>query len=245
MRIVKKLSLLLFATFIFPALVSLIWWLSVDRPGHWRSASWESAQILPPARTINGARIHIMAARTGGLKGAFSEHTWIVTKRNHDNRYTRYDKVGWGTPVRKNAYAADALWYSNTPRIIKTIHGDEAQKLIPEIEAAIANYPHQTHGSYRIWPGPNSNSFTAHILRAVPELDVVLPPTAVGRDFLAGDRLIHIDRLGRNLQLSLSGYFGVSLGRKSGVEIQLLGLVAGIDLWPLGIKLPGIGRIGF
>ena len=41
------------------------------------------------------------------------------------------------------------------------------------------------------------------------------------------------------------GLAGVMLGVEEGVEINLLGLVFGID--PLGpaVKLPGIGRIGF
>ena len=43
-------------------------------------------------------------------------------------------------------------------------------------------------GDYRIWPGPNSNSFTAAILRAVPELGVSLPANAIGRDYR--DRLL-------------------------------------------------------
>jgi hypothetical protein len=30
-----------------------------------------------------------------------------------------------------------------------------------------------------------------------------------------------------------------------GVELQVLGLVAGIDLLPLGLKIPAFGRIGF
>ena len=38
---------------------------------------------------------------------------------------------------------------------------------------------------YRIWPGPNSNSFVAHVLREVPELGTTLPPNATGRDFEA------------------------------------------------------------
>ena len=38
--------------------------------------------------------------------------------------------------------------------------------------------------SYRVWPGPNSNTFTAFVLREVPELRVDLPPTAIGKDYL-------------------------------------------------------------
>ena len=56
-----------------------------------------------------------MAARTGGLKGAFSVHTWIVIKKAGAKAYERYDKVGWGMPIRRNAYPADGRWYSNVP----------------------------------------------------------------------------------------------------------------------------------
>jgi hypothetical protein len=37
-----------------------------------------------------------------------------------------------------------------------------------------------------MWPGPNSNTFTAAVLRAVPELAILLPPNAIGKDFRDG-----------------------------------------------------------
>ena len=75
-----------------------------------------------------------MAARTGGFKGALSVHSWIVLKKPGEDAYVRYDKVGWGSPVRRNAYAADALWYSNRPFVVHAVTGDEAERLLPEVE---------------------------------------------------------------------------------------------------------------
>ena len=45
-------------------------------------------------------------------------------------------------------------------------------EVIPKIEAAVKAYPYARYGSYRVWPGPNSNTFTATILRAASEIDV-------------------------------------------------------------------------
>ena len=110
MRWTKGLLLVLLAVFLFPAALSAGWWLVLERPGSWREADWSSAGILPTAASEREAVIHVMAARTGGLKGALSTHSWIVAKRAGAPAYDRYDKVGWGNPVRRNAYAADARW---------------------------------------------------------------------------------------------------------------------------------------
>ncbi|MGZ8389475.1 MAG: DUF3750 domain-containing protein, partial [Rhodoplanes sp.] len=98
-------------------------------------------------------------------------------------------------------------------------------------------------GDYRIWPGPNSNSFTAAILRAVPELGVALPPNAVGRDFRAGFYAGRTDS-GTGVELNLRGFAAMKFGWVEGVEVNLLGLVAGVDVRRPALKLPGFGRIG-
>ena len=55
-------------------------------------------------------------------------------------------------------------------------------RTLARIEAAVASYPYADR--YTAWPGPNSNSFVAHVLRAVPELKVDLPSTAIGKDYV-------------------------------------------------------------
>jgi len=244
MRIFKWLSLAFLFLYLLPVGAAVGLWLLEDRPASWREADWSATGILPKPADDREATVHIFSAMSGGLKGAIASHGWIVLKDRDASRYDRYDKVGWGQPIRKNAYAPDARWYSNPPRLVKTVRGQEAERLIPKIEAAIAAYPYAQPGGYRIWPGPNSNTFVAHVLREVPEIGAVLPPDGVGRDYLPGPAFIRLDPDGRDLHLSLGGYAGLSVGLRSGFEINLLGLAAGFDFFRPAVKIPGFGRIG-
>lgn len=111
-------------------------------PPNWRGASWASSGLLPEAAQVQPASVILLASRTGRWKGIFAEHMSIVLKRAGDRAWTRYDVVGWGTPVRKNAYVADAYWYGNAPRVIYRMDGAEAEQLIPTLEHTIAAYPY-------------------------------------------------------------------------------------------------------
>jgi len=129
------------------------------------------------------------------------------------------------------------------PVSIADVSGPEAEALIPRIEAAVADYRYAQYGDYRMWPGPNSNSFVAMVLRAVPELGVVLPANAVGRDYRDGFYAGLTDsRTG--IEIKPVWPRGRENRWVEGIEINLLGLVAGLDLRQPGIKLPGFGRIG-
>lgn len=246
----KKILFRLFAfivcIFILPALASQAYWqLSGNQASSWHRADWSSASILPQASQDREAAIYIMSAKTGRWKGGFSVHSWIVVKEEGAERYTRFDVVGWGTPVRINAYAPDARWYSNPPEIFKVIKGQEAARLIPKIINVVQNYPHSGRDDYILWPGPNSNSFIAHVLNEVPEIGVTLPANAVGRHYLSGGKYLHVDPDWMNIQLTYKGFAGFAFGKRSGIELHFLGLTAGIDFIKPAIKLPGFGTIGF
>ncbi|MBB4142871.1 DUF3750 domain-containing protein [Rhizobium rhizoryzae] len=240
----KRLFLAIFAIYLLPTFASAGWWALQDRPARWSEANWGSAGILPEASQSDEAAVYVFSAKTGGLKGAVASHAWIVTKEKGARTYTRYDKVGWGSPIRRNHRPADAFWYSNRPELVTKITGEDAQALIPKVEAAIAAYPYAEPGGYTIWPGPNSNTFVAHVLRSVPELGAVLPPHAVGRDYLPDGAFVHLDQDGKDLHLTIRGLIGLSAGVRSGFEVHFLGLVAGIDVMRPGIKIPAFGRIG-
>ncbi|WGH79843.1 DUF3750 domain-containing protein [Jannaschia ovalis] len=229
--------------FLLPVFAASLWWALQDRPDSWRNADWGPSGVLPPAQAVPGAAIRVMAARTGGAKGAVSVHSWIVHKRAGAARWTRHDVVGWGRPVRRDAYAADARWYSNLPQVIGAADGSAAATLIPRLEAAIAAYPFAGSDAYRIFPGPNSNTFTAHLLRELPELGVTLPPHAVGRDFLGEGPQLVLDE-GGDLHASISGLAGFTVGPRAGVELHLLGQAVGLDIMRPALKLPAIGRLG-
>jgi hypothetical protein len=244
MKFLRKLFLVFAVVYLLPALASAGLWYLKERPQSWHDADWSSSGILADAAASPQAAIYVFSATTGGMKGAVASHAWIVTKDEGAPTYNRYEKVGWGKPIRKNAYAADGRWYSNEPRIVAVVRGEEAKRLIPKIETAIEAYPYSSPGAYRIWPGPNSNTFVAHVLRSVPELDVVLPPDAVGRDYLPEGKLFHVDADGRDLHATLYGLAGVSAGWRSGLELHFMGLVAGFDVARPGIKIPALGRFG-
>jgi hypothetical protein len=240
---VRKVLTGILALFLFPLAVHAALYAGKDRPASFRDADWSSVGMLPPAGADREARLLVFTGRTGRWKGIFSVHSWVVFKPENAAGWSRYDVVGWGQPVRNNGWAPDSRWFGNTPRVLVDVRGAEAAILIPKVQAAITAYSYSNFGDYRIWPGPNSNTFTATVLRSVPELEATLPPNAVGKDFRAYPYLGLTDsRTG--VEASLWGLLGVKAGWVEGVELNFLGLVAGLDLRHPAVKLPGFGRIG-
>jgi hypothetical protein len=235
--------LLVFLIFFCPILARAALYAMSDAPRSYRDADWSSTGLLPKASAEKRARVMVLTGTTGAWKGIFSVHSWVVFKRADDAAWTRYDVVGWGNPLRVNNWPADGRWYGNVPVIIADVTGAEAEKIIPKIEMVARDYAYARPGDYRIFPGPNSNSFTAAVLRAVPELGVALPSNAVGRDFRNGVYAGPTDS-GTGVEVNVAGYAGVKVGWVEGVEVNLLGLVAGFDLRHPAVKLPGFGRIG-
>jgi len=237
------LKVLLFL-FLLPLATHAAWWASHNTAWSWRSANWSPSGILPPASSAQEAAVYVLAGRTGGWKGVFAHHTWVVTKAAGAEHYTRYDVVGWGRPVRTDHLSPDSHWYSNAPSIVASLRGPAAVDAIATIERAVAAYPFSKAGSYKVWPGPNSNTFIAYLAREVPALAVGLLPTAIGKDFTP--RLVYAgltpSRTG--VQVLVRGVFGLSIGWVEGVELSFMGAVAGIDVRRPALKLPGWGRIG-
>lgn len=114
--------------------------------------------------------------------------------------------------------------------------------MVPAIEAAIASYPHAD--DYRSYPGPNSNTFLAHIGREVPALKLDLPANAIGKDYRPLSRALGVSATGAGVQASLLGLLGLSVGVQEGVEFNLLGLNIGPDINRPGLRLPFVGRLG-
>lgn len=212
-------------------------------PANWRVASWQSSGILPEATKVKPATVMVLATRTGQWKSIFAEHMSIVVKPEGASQWTRYDVVGWGKPVRRDAYAADALWYGNTPRVIFRLEGPAAAKLIPAVEASIAAYPHQKRGSYTVWPGPNSNTFVGWVVRHTDGFEAELPPVAVGKDWLASGFGTDVAPSKTGYSLSIAGVIGGTLAWEEGLELHLLGSTIGLDPNDLAIKLPALGKL--
>ncbi len=240
----KPVVLFLIALFLLPVATRAVVFAMSDLPRSFRDADWSSIGSLPPATQHPDARVMVLSGRTGGWKGVFAIHSWLVIKRANASSWTRYDVVGWGNPVRMNGWAPDGRWFGDRPRVVVDVQGKEAERLIPKIEKTVKDYRFSNAGDYRAWPGPNSNTFTATVIRAVPELSTALPSNAIGRDFRTGPYFGVTDS-GTGLEANLWGLFGFKIGWVEGFEVNFLGLVAGFDVRHPALKLPGYGRLGF
>ncbi len=209
----------------------------------WRSADRSSARLLPPSGAGTPAALRVFAARTVSWRGLFAVHSWIVVKEA-DGPYERYDLTAWGEPIRLNGFAPDGRWFGQVPQEVAALDGAAAASAIPPVRAAIARYRYRHSGDYRAWPGPNSNSFVATLMAAIPGLAATLPPTAIGKDFPVDGRWMALTSSGTGVRMTLGGYAGLTLGWVEGVQLNLLGLVAGVDLRRPALCLPGFGRIG-
>lgn len=239
-----RMMLLLFALgFLVPLALHGLWWLGKDHPRSWRAADWSSAGLLPPPAEAPEASVHIYSAPAGRWKGLFSVHSWIVIKDEGAPDYTRFDVAGWGRPVKVDNWAPDARWYGNAPQLVAAIEGPAAERLIPRIRAAVESYRHGRPGDYRVWPGPNSNSFVAAVLAEVPDARIALPSNAIGKDFRGLGVYLGPTPTRTGLQVSVAGLFGLTIAWVEGLELNMLGLVAGLDFRRLAIKLPGWGPL--
>lgn len=243
-----KLVCIVFFLFVVPVGCMVVAHYSSDERGWQRSNRHASTQQAPDANA-EGAVIQVYAARAARWRGAFGVHTWIATKRTDERHYTRLEVIGYraywgGDAVRIRTGVPDGMWFGNRPTLLREIRGDtQVNELIDTLHATAQSYPYNHY--YRVWPGPNSNTFIAHLAKQVPQLRLELPSTAIGKDYLMGGDVFGKTPSGMGVQVSAGGYAGFMAGLEEGVEINLMGLTAGIDLLPPAIKLPGIGRIGF
>ncbi|TKI06708.1 DUF3750 domain-containing protein [Martelella alba] len=211
----------------------------------WWTARRDSADIAPdPARFVNTAIVQVYAARTFGWRGLAAVHPWIIFKKAGETHYRRYDVISWGggDVVRRDFGPPDGYWFGARPKLLADHRGPRAQAMIPQIEAAIASYPY-AH-TYHAWPGPNSNTFMAHIGREVPALRLDLPANAIGKDYRPLTDPVGRSASGEGVQASLLGLVGVTLGVDEGIEFNVLGFNMGVDIMTPALRLPFVGRLG-
>ena len=211
-----------------------------------RTASSAPIGLAPDPAATPEAVVQVYGARCSGWLGYFGVHTWIAVKPSGAKAYTIYEVLDWrlrrsGSAVAIRKRVPDGRWGGNAPAILADKRGNGVDALIERIDKAAREYPYAHE--YVVWPGPNSNTFTAYVARTVPELGLDLPPTAIGKDYL-GDRLLATAPSGGGFQLSLFGLLGVLASGVEGFEVNVLGLAFGIDPFSPALRLPLVGRFG-
>lgn len=213
----------------------------------WRNASRQSSELAPVPSKFKDAIVQVYVARAFSWRGIFAVHPWIAWKNVDEKQYNVSEVVGWrvnrgleAVVIRKDV--PDRKWYGNTPEIIYEVRGEKAQAIIKKLPKIISEYPYTNQ--YRLWPGPNSNTFIQYVIRSMPELRTELPSNAIGKDWPIEGRIFDEAASNTGYQLSLYGLLGLTFGRVEGLEFNILGLSFGVGASPFVLKLPFIGRLG-
>jgi hypothetical protein len=200
-RLLKFIGLLFLLLFFLPLSLRAALYLFDDQtPSDYSydvgTADMSSIGLLQPAESHPAARVLIMSVPMSGKRGQFLTHSWVVLKPENARswRCTWLCQPGWhwrterawlGNRPTLNRYPPDGRWFGRSPVVIADIEGTTAAAAIGKINGVIESYE-TLAGHYRFWPGPNSNTFVAAVVRAAPELRASLPPTAIGKDFRPG-----------------------------------------------------------
>jgi hypothetical protein len=165
-----------------------------------------------------------------------ARHPWFAVRRKGDTQWRTYEVPSIGTeddPFRHHGYGNTILH--------KIWRGEQAERGAACLEQHAQAWIDKL--DYRFYPGPNSNTFGDAMLRAC-HLHASLPSTSVGKDwrgwFGAG-----VTSEGTGVQIE-TPVLGFKIGLKEGVEVHIIGLSFGVDLWPPALIVPwGSGRLGF
>jgi hypothetical protein len=190
----------------------------------------------------------VVQLRCGPLPDALgyvAVHYWFVAFDPDEGEWHRWELwqeadmggTSWGH-VHRDLLSPRSGINGYPPRIMAEWRGRTAL----DLQTALADsreYPDRNH--YLAWPGPNSNTYIAWVLRragASADLD----PRGVGKDYLGTAGVAATtSQTGVQAETSL---LGCKVGLFDGVEFHFLCFTFGLDTWPPAVKTP-LGRVGF
>ncbi|MDQ7779803.1 MAG: DUF3750 domain-containing protein [Planctomycetota bacterium] len=182
----------------------------------------------------------LRSATLPGWLSLFADHNWFVVYDPSEEAWHRWEVwVKEKECVVKDFLHPDKGVGGGPYRIEREWRGDAARRISDTLETSMAEYPHRD--TYRVWPGPNCNTYANWILKE-SKTSSDLGPKGIGKDYLgllgAGTTST---RTGVQLESPL---VGLRIGLDDGVEVHVLCLTFGIDLFTPAIKTP-LGRLGF
>lgn len=203
----------------------------------------------------------VLAVRSRWTHGPF-QHLYFVL-RNGDGEWRKIE-VGSGSShvwirgvrhtIRRSRVRSRRIREPRPARgapILGLVTGEEAREAIAVLLDLAERYREgddrkdiaPSKNGYRVWPGPNSNTFVDTVGRQVPHLTFDPSHLAVGKDYARWIRAgTTTTKTGLEIETPL---LGLQLGLREGVELHLLQLTLGVALWPPALKIPFQSRLGF
>lgn len=237
----KKLFLLLF-------LSGPIWGIFQVK-FHYKNGGDKTPMALKEATFMGDSMVQIYETKEENWVGALAVKTWLVAKPKYAVSYTVYEIA----PPKKNEpkerslvsiqkKGATEIAFPSKPRLLYELKGKQAEKIIDQIDRLAQIYPYQFE--YEEWFGPNQNTFVAYLVRNIEGMDFAMPSNANGKDYL-GLPFYDLTPTKTGYQISYKGMIGMMLSKKEGIEVNIGGIVIGVNPASQEIKLPGFGTIAY
>lgn len=222
----------------------LLAWLAVCLAGAGYGRLYPQAYtpLLPPPA---GPTVQLRCAPLPDPLRLVAVHYWFVEFDPDEGRWHRWELwqeadaggTSWGH-VHKDLIPPGHGLNRFPPQVMAEWRGAAARDLRAAL-AASPEYPYRDR--YLAWPGPNSNTYIAWVLRRAG-VSADLDPRGIGRDYLG--------IVGAGTTTTRTGFqaetpvLGLKAGALDGVELHFLYFTLGIDAWPPAVKTP-LGRLGF
>jgi len=170
----------------------------------------------------------------------FATHSYIDCRKDIDSPWYRVEvatpKSGVVMTKLKDGEVHKKERWGERVRILSQSDGAKHPNIFRDIRFFARNYDDSV---YRSYPGPNSNTFVEKLARKVDGVNVILDHNAIGKE--VG---FHLGKTNGGTGLEVqTPVAGIALGVKEGVEVSVLGLSAGINLWPPAVRIPFLPKI--
>ena len=195
----------------------------------------------PPAEPVVQLRCGPLSAPLGYV----AVHYWFVAFDPDEGQWHRWELwqeadmggTSWGH-IHRDLLSPRSGINGFPPQVMAEWRGRQAL----DLQAALADSPEYPHRDrYLAWPGPNSNTYIAWVLRRAG-VSADLDPRGIGKDYLGTAGVaVTTTRTGVQAETSL---LGLKAGVLDGVEVHFLCFTFGLDTWPPAVKTP-LGRVGF
>lgn len=213
------------------------------------------ALVVAPACAVRPSKLppkapHLFVVKTVKLAPNtptvthFAEHTFFDLAQTSETGRTTWRRleVNGGPPrffsISEREALADKRWTRHVA-ILGVLDGCDARNAQRDAIEAAREYASWDSG-YTAWPGPNSNTFGAWIIRETG-MWVELDHNAVGANHAGFS--VNRTTAGPGVQLD-TPVLGLQIGLVEGIEVHLLQLEFGVGLFHPAIKLPVLPRLG-
>ena len=207
----------------------------------WRTAGRPESYGQAPVATMHAeAIVQVYASRTFGWRGAFADPPWLAAKpaapianalRSHGLEPARGRRRS-----SSRRRAPDAEWYGSTPRVIRDVRGaddEDCHRRAARRRGVVRLCRHLPRS-----PGPNSKP-SSRIWPRDSRAPAPEPAVDRHRQGLPAGRTL--PRRAKRHRMQLSWRAGRAAGDE-GFELNVLGLVTGVDLRDPALRSPASAR---